>query len=132
METFLRLSKIYRILLSIVAFFMFAMVGAGSHSGINVDNQETLFSLIVIAVFFVTVVALTLFGRSKSMTWKSIGGVAVLLMLILSTMLSIFSLMKLFSIDLEESSGWPFLSVVSLTAVIVLGYLLIKKMLKFS
>jgi hypothetical protein len=132
MEIFLRLSKIYRILLSTVAFFMFAMVGAGSHGGINLKNTETRFSFIAITVFVLTVIMLTVFQRTKQKRWNSWIGVLAILLLSASAILSAFSLYKLLRFDLEESSAWPAISVLSLSGIIILGYMIIKKILTFN
>jgi len=128
METFLRLSKIYRWLLSIVSFFTFAMVGAGSHSGINFENKETRLIFLAIGIYILTVISSSVFVKSKVMKPMSTVGFILIIFTSASIVMAGYFLFSLVMIDLDNSSASPFLSILVLLSIVILGGITLKKL----
>jgi hypothetical protein len=124
--TFRVLSKFYRLLLIIVSFFMLVIVGAGSHGGISLQNKQTLFAFASISAFVLTAITITFFLWNTA-KWRRPKGVALILLSSISTIFSLLTLIKLLAINLDRSSGWTYISVLSLSMLIVLGLVIVRK-----
>jgi hypothetical protein len=124
------LPKIYRLLLVVVSLLMFLIVGAGSHGGIDPRNNQTLFAFFAMASFLSTAVAATFFLWSPTWKLKSIQTITFIFFSAISSVFAFVVLIKLLSMDLDESSGWPFISVISMGAIFIIGTSIIYKLLK--
>jgi hypothetical protein len=127
-ETFRALSKVYRLLLIVVSFFMLIIVGAGSHGGISLQNKQTLFAFTGISAFVLTAIAITIF-LWKAVKAQRLKATVLILLSSISTIFSLITLVKLISINLDTSSGWAYISVLSLGTLIVLGFVIVRKLL---
>jgi hypothetical protein len=121
--------KIYRLLLIIVSAFTVLIVGAGSHGGINLQNQQTQFAIASLIVFFSTAFTVSIFLWETSKPSKS-KRIVLIIMTSISTIFSLIILVKLLSTDLDPFSGWTYVTVSSVAILILLGIVTVGKAAK--
>lgn len=122
----IRISLTYRIVLLVMSVLIFLMVLAGSHSGINFRNMETLFLL---SSSFVFLVSFAVFSNKSFFLKEKIESGSkyyLLALLVIVIGLTIFLLLKLLLFDFDVSSFYPYAGILAFVFIIFKSFLTIR------